>query len=62
LPMLSREHARWLVAPSNAIELVKESVRRQGGFVSDEPHGCGVARGVEFFLDSSARHATHLNS
>ncbi len=62
LPMLSREHARWLVAPSNAIELVKESVRRQEGFVSDEPHGCGVARGVEFFLDSSARHATHLNS
>jgi len=62
LPMLSREHARWLVAPSNAIELVKESVRRQEGFVSDEPHGCGVARGVEFFLDSSARHETHLNS
>ena len=62
LPMLSREHARWLVAPSNAIESVKESVRRQGGFVSDQPHGCGVARGVEFFLDSSARHETHLNS
>src|SRR6266487_1479469 len=37
LPMLSHEHARWLVAPSNAIELVKQAVRRQEGFVSDEP-------------------------
>ena len=62
LPMLSREHARWLVAPSNAVELVKAEVRRQEGFVSDQPHGYGVARGVEFFLDSSARQATHLNS
>ena len=34
LPMLSQEHARWLVAPSNAIELVKQTVRRQEGFVS----------------------------
>src|SRR5256712_9147487 len=53
LPMLSREHARWLVAPSNAIEPVKDAVRRQDGFVSDEPHGSGVARGVEFFLESA---------
>src|SRR5947207_3300660 len=30
LPMLRRERARWLVAPSNAIESVKESVRQQG--------------------------------
>ena len=53
LPMLSREHARWLVAPSNAIEPVKDAVRRQDGFVSDEPHGSGVVRGVEFFLESA---------
>jgi HAD superfamily hydrolase (TIGR01484 family) len=62
LPMLSREHARWLVAPSNAIELVKQTVRRQEGFVSDEPHGYGVARGLEFFLESTGRLATTLNS
>jgi len=62
LPMLTRERARWLVAPSNAIALVKEAVRRQEGFVSDEPHGHGVARGLEFFLQSTARHATNLNS
>src|SRR6266542_2570268 len=44
LPMLTRKRARWLVAPSNAIELVKETVRQQQGFVSDQPHGYGVAR------------------
>ncbi|PYK96812.1 MAG: hypothetical protein DME19_18450 [Verrucomicrobia bacterium] len=62
LPMLSREHARWLVAPSNAVELVKAEVRRQEGFVSDQPHGYGVARGLEFFLEPTARFATNLNS
>jgi HAD superfamily hydrolase (TIGR01484 family) len=62
LPMLSQECARWLVAPSNAVELVKRAVREQEGFVSDEPHGYGVARGLEFFLESSARHAIKLNS
>jgi len=54
LPMLTRERARWLAAPSNAIDLVKETVRRQDGFVSDQPHGYGVARGLEFFLRSPA--------
>ncbi len=62
LPMLSQKRARWLVAPSNAVELVKEAVRRQAGFVSDEPHGHGVARGLEYFLHSTARQATKLNS
>ena len=62
LPMLSRERARWLVAPSNAVGLVKQAVRRQEGFVSDEPNGYGVARGLEFFLESTARYATNLNS
>jgi len=62
LPMLTRKRARWLVAPSNAIELVKETVRQQQGFVSDQPHGYGVARGLEFFLDSPAARAACLNS
>jgi hypothetical protein len=61
LPMLRRERARWLVAPSNAIESVKESVRQQGGFVSEEPNGYGVARGLEFFLGSPAEPAAGLN-
>jgi hydroxymethylpyrimidine pyrophosphatase-like HAD family hydrolase len=50
LPMLSTEYAKWLAAPVNAIPVVKEAVRRQNGFVSEESHGYGVARGLEFFL------------
>ena len=53
LPMLSSEYAGWLVAPVNAIPVVKETVRRQNGFVSEESHGYGVARGLEFFLEAS---------
>ncbi|MBI3850870.1 MAG: HAD family phosphatase [Verrucomicrobia bacterium] len=50
LPMLSREFARWLVAPENAVDAVKESVRRQNGFVSLLPHAHGVAQGLELHL------------
>jgi HAD superfamily hydrolase (TIGR01484 family) len=53
LPMLSSEYAGWLVAPVNAIPVVKEMVRRQNGFVSEQSHGYGVARGLEFFLEAS---------
>ncbi len=51
LPMLSKDVARWLVAPANAVEPVKAAVRAQGGLVSDQPHGYGVAHGLEYFLD-----------
>ena len=51
LPMLQREHARFLVAPVNAIDAVKQSVRKQNGFVSDLPQGHGVAEGMRFFLE-----------
>lgn len=53
LPMLSSEYAGWLVAPVNAIPVVKETVRRQNGYVSSMSHGYGVARGLEFFLEST---------
>lgn len=51
LPMLKSEHARHLVAPSNAIPLVKDVVRKQGGFVSELTCGNGVAEGLEHFLN-----------
>ncbi len=51
LPMLSGESARYVVAPDNAIPVVKEMVVRQGGYVSHQPWGHGVARGLEYFLD-----------
>jgi HAD superfamily hydrolase (TIGR01484 family) len=53
LPMLSSDYARYLVAPSNAIPIVKETVRRQKGFVAEHSHGYGVASGLEHFLQAS---------
>ncbi len=50
LPMLTRKHARWLVAPENAIETVKTTVRSEGGYVSHLSRGHGVADGLEFCL------------
>ena len=51
LPMLKTEHARYLVAPSNAIPLVKDVVRKQGGYVSGLTCGNGVAEGLEHYLN-----------
>jgi HAD superfamily hydrolase (TIGR01484 family) len=51
LPMLSLEHARFLVAPSNAIPEVKALVQRQGGFISRDPGGYGVVQGLDFYLN-----------
>ncbi|MBI3192418.1 MAG: HAD family phosphatase [Pedosphaera parvula] len=53
LPMLRTEHARWLIAPANAVDAVKESVLQQDGYVSHQPYGHGVARGLEFVLETS---------
>ncbi len=54
LPMLLRKHAHWLVAPANAIDVVKETVRSGNGFVSRQMHGHGVVEGLEFCLKRSA--------
>ena len=53
LPMLTRQHAHWLATPANAIDYVKDVVRRQNGFVSTLSHGHGVAEGLEFCLARS---------
>jgi hydroxymethylpyrimidine pyrophosphatase-like HAD family hydrolase len=50
LPMLSRRYARWLAAPANAVEPVKQAIREQDGHVSDLSHGDGVAEGLEACL------------
>lgn len=52
LPMLSHEFARWLVAPMNAIQQVKETVLRQNGYVSEKHCGHGVAHGISQVLKS----------
>jgi hydroxymethylpyrimidine pyrophosphatase-like HAD family hydrolase len=50
LPMLSALHARWLAAPANAVEAVKQAVRQQNGFVSQFSHGNGVADAIKYYL------------
>ncbi len=52
LPMLSRDVAGWLAAPCNAVPAVKDSVRRQNGFVSEHSHGNGVAEALEFLCSA----------
>jgi HAD superfamily hydrolase (TIGR01484 family) len=51
IPMLSGEFARCVAAPENAIAAVKELVRRQNGYISHQPWGHGVARGLEHYLN-----------
>jgi len=55
LPMLSRQYARFLAAPGNAIDIVKAAVRQQNGHVSELHCGHGVAEGLRAFLDGVAR-------
>jgi HAD superfamily hydrolase (TIGR01484 family) len=50
LPMLSQKFARWLAAPANAVEEVKDCVRKEGGYVSQLPHGYGVAEAIKYYL------------
>lgn len=54
LPMLSREFARWLVAPANAVPPVKEAIRSQGGYLSPLAAGLGVEDGLRRALASTA--------
>jgi len=57
LPMLSGEFAACVAAPDNAIAAVKALVRGQDGYVSHQPSGHGVARGLEFFLERASRQS-----
>jgi len=50
IPMLCGDYAGCVVAPDNAIGVVKELVRRQNGYISHQPWGHGVARGLEHYL------------
>jgi len=50
LPMLSHQYARWLAAPANAVDEVKDAVREQGGYVSQSSHGNGVAEAIKYYL------------
>jgi hydroxymethylpyrimidine pyrophosphatase-like HAD family hydrolase len=61
LPMLRRDVARWLAAPVNAIEVVRDWVRSQQGYLSHHPCGTGVARGLELALEEAGFPLQRLN-
>jgi HAD superfamily hydrolase (TIGR01484 family) len=50
IPMLAGVYAKCIVCPDNAIEPIKQLVRQQNGYVSHQPWGHGVARGLEHYL------------
>jgi hydroxymethylpyrimidine pyrophosphatase-like HAD family hydrolase len=54
LPMLSTQYARWLIAPGNAVPVVKDTVRTQQGLVCEGLHGHGVLEGLRKLLASLA--------
>ena len=55
LPMLSRRYAHMLAAPDNAVPEVKETVLREGGYVSLSSNGNGVAEAIEYYLAGRGR-------
>ena len=61
LPMLSLEFAAFLVAPANAVPAVKETVLHQAGYVSNQPWGFGLERGLEYFLNGHPVQHAALN-
>ena len=54
LPMLSRNYARFLAAPANAIEEVRNQVKSQGGYISEQDRGYGVADAIKYYLETGA--------
>ena len=57
--MLSRQFARWLVAPVNAVPEVKAAVRLQDGYVSTRAAGKGVEDGLRRALAGWRPSLTH---
>jgi hydroxymethylpyrimidine pyrophosphatase-like HAD family hydrolase len=55
LPMLSQRYAKWLIAPGNAVQTIKDTVRRQNGYISEKPHGDGVLDGLDWLLKTVAK-------
>ena len=55
LPMLCRQYARFIAAPANAIDCVKEQVLAEGGYVSRNSHGEGIAEAIKFYLEQQVR-------
>lgn len=61
LPMLNLDYARWLAAPANAVQVVKDWVLSQRGYVSHQHCGIGVARALELALEDAGFPLQRLN-
>jgi HAD superfamily hydrolase (TIGR01484 family) len=57
LPMLDGLVARFVACPCNAIEEVKTTVRRQGGFVASQDSGAGIADALHHFFPHLIRNS-----
>lgn len=49
LPMLDGTHARWVMCPSNAVDLVKTTVKAAGGYIARGRAGTGVVEALNHF-------------
>jgi HAD superfamily hydrolase (TIGR01484 family) len=53
LPMLRRCYAQFLAAPANAVAPVVAAVRREGGYLSPQSHGYGVADAIKYYVEGA---------
>ena len=50
IEMLDGKSAQWVACPGNSAELVKETVRKTGGYVAQNPYSAGVGEALDYFL------------
>jgi hydroxymethylpyrimidine pyrophosphatase-like HAD family hydrolase len=60
LPMLKRQHARWLLAPANAVDEVKMAILSQDGYLSDHVCGMGILDGLRHLLEQAGVKVSEL--
>ena len=60
LPMLKRQHARWLLAPANAVDEVKAAILSQDGYLSDHVCGMGILDGLRHLLEQAGLKVSEL--
>lgn len=50
LPMLKKEYAQYIACPANSIDMVKEQVLAEGGYVSRHSWDKGVVDSLQYFF------------
>lgn len=52
LPMLDKKIAKYIAAPSNAVDVVKLAVQRQNGYLCQNRAGLGVLEALNYYLEN----------